>query len=68
MISAVQAQFPYLVFTLTGPVDAHHRQARFSWSGGLAGAEPIIVGFDVALAAEDGRLARILGFFDKVPA
>jgi hypothetical protein len=68
MIAAVQAQFPGYVFTLVGPVDAHHRQARFTWGLGPAGAEPAIVGFDVAVAGEDGRLRSVLGFLDKVPA
>jgi len=56
------------VFTLLGPVDAHHRQARFTWGLGPAGAEPLVIGFDVAAAAEDGRLQTVLGFLDKVPA
>jgi hypothetical protein len=68
MIGAVQGQFPGFVFTLLGPVDAHHRQARFTWGLGPAGAEPVVVGFDVAVADEDGRLSSILGFLDKVPA
>ena len=68
MIGAVQAQFPGFVFTLLGPVDAHHRQARFTWGAGPAGAEPVVVGFDVAVADEDGRLSSVLGFLDKVPA
>jgi SnoaL-like domain len=68
MIGAVQAQFPGFVFTLLGPVDAHHHQARFTWGLGPAGAEPIVVGFDVAVADEDGRLRSVLGFLDKVPA
>ena len=36
-IAAVQQQFPGFVFTAAGPVDAHHRQARFSWGLGPAG-------------------------------
>jgi len=28
----------------------------------------VVVGFDVALAGDDGRLATVLGFLDKVPA
>jgi SnoaL-like domain len=66
-IAAVQGQFPGLVFTSDGPVDAHHRQARFTWGLGPAGAEPIVVGFDVAVTDEDGRLVTVLGFLDKVP-
>ena len=36
-IAAVQAQFPGWVFAPGGPVDAHHQQARFTWTLGPAG-------------------------------
>jgi hypothetical protein len=36
--AAAQAQFPGFVFTLAGQVDAHRRQARFTW--GLAVMAP----------------------------
>jgi hypothetical protein len=39
-IGAVQDQFPGLVFTLAGPVDAHHRQARFTWVSGRRAVSP----------------------------
>lgn len=67
-IAALQAQFPGCAGTLTGPVDVHHRHARFSWAIAPAGAEPIVIGFDVAIADEDGRLAAVYGWLDKVPA
>jgi hypothetical protein len=67
-IAEVQQQFPGLVFTLAGPVDAHHRQARFTWGLGPEGAEPLVVGFDVAVADEDDKIVSVLGFLDKVPA
>jgi hypothetical protein len=67
-IGAVQAQFPGYRFTQVGPIDAHHNQARFQWGLGPAGAEPVIVGFDVAVTDADGRLCRVHGFLDKVPA
>ena len=66
-IAAVQSQFPGLALTLAGPVDAHHRQARFSWGLGPAGAEPLVVGFDVAVTNGAGQLTTVLGFLDKVP-
>jgi hypothetical protein len=51
-------------------VDTHHSQARFRWglSPGEAptGAEPVVEGFDVAVAGSDGRLTVVLGFLDKV--
>jgi hypothetical protein len=66
-IAAVQGQFPGFVFTLAGPVDAHHSQARFTWGLGPEGAEPLVIGFDVAVTDGDGRISTVLGFLDKVP-
>jgi SnoaL-like domain len=67
-IGAVQQQFPGFVFRLTGPVDAHHDQARFSWELGPAGApEAPIAGFDVAVRDDEGRLRNVHGFLDRVP-
>lgn len=66
-LAAVQDRFAGLVFRL-GPVDAHHDVARFTWELGPAGGESLVVGFDVMTAAEDGRIATVVGFLDKVPA
>jgi hypothetical protein len=55
------------VFTLASPVDAHHRQARFSWGLRPEGAEPLVVGFDVAVIDENDKISTVLGFVDKVP-
>lgn len=67
-IAAVQAQFPGFVFTKVGAVDAHHRQARFAWGLGPEGADPLVIGFDVAVTDENGRIDSVLGFLDKIPA
>ncbi len=66
-IHAVQEQFPGFVFSRVGAEDSHHQQTRFSWGLGWADREPVIVGFDVAVTDEDGRLTNVLGFLDKVP-
>ena len=68
MIGAVQEQFPGFTFRLAGPVDGHHNQVRFGWELGPAGAEAPIVGFDVAVIDDAGRIETVLGFLDKVPA
>jgi len=68
MIGAVQQQFPGFRFRLAGPVDGHHNQARFGWELGPAGSPAPIVGFDVAVSDEEGRITSVLGFLDKVPA
>lgn len=67
-IAAVQDRFPEFVFRLVGAVDAHHDQARFSWELGPADQEAPIVGFDVVLTDGAGRIQKVLGFLDKVPA
>jgi hypothetical protein len=68
LIAAAQSQFPGLVFTPAGPVDAHHRQVRFRWALGPAGGESLVEGFDVAVLDEENKITTVLGFLDKVPA
>jgi SnoaL-like protein len=68
LIGAAQQQFAGLVFTLGGPVDANHNQARFTWHLGPAGGEPVVIGFDVVVLDSAGQIASVHGFLDKVPA
>lgn len=63
-IAEVQAQFPGLAFTLAGPVDAHHDVARFTWNLG----DGLVIGFDVLVLGAGGRISKVYGFLDKVPA
>ena len=67
-IAAVQAQFPGFVFCQLSEMDAHHQQARFGWGLGAPGAEPMIEGFDVVVIDDEGRIERVYGFLDRVPA
>src|SRR3954452_20339061 len=67
-IGAVQGRFPGFVFRLTGPVDGHHDQLRFSWELGPAGRPAPIAGSDVAVTDGNGRLRTVLGFLDRVPS
>ncbi|GAA2160564.1 hypothetical protein GCM10010403_08290 [Glycomyces rutgersensis] len=67
-IAGAHQQFPGWVFSLLGPVDGHGAQARFTWGLGPAGEEPPVVGFDVVVLDEEGRIAQVLGFLDKVPS
>jgi hypothetical protein len=66
-IAAVHVQFPGFVFTQVGSVDAHHDVARFNWGLGPAGAEPVVIGFDVVVLDAQGRISAVAGFLDKVP-
>jgi hypothetical protein len=68
LIAAVQQQFPGMRFGPVGDVDAHHDVCRFRWALGPEGAEPLVIGFDVATVGPDGRITGVQGFLDKVPA
>jgi hypothetical protein len=66
LIAAVQQQFAGCAFRLSGPVDGHHDQARFTWTLG-PGQDELVVGFDVVRLDDAGRITEVLGFLDKVP-
>jgi hypothetical protein len=68
LIAGVQQQFPGMRFGPVGDVDAHHDVCRFRWGLGPEGAEPLVIGFDVATVGPDGRITGVQGFLDKVPA
>jgi hypothetical protein len=68
LIAGAQQQFPGMKFRPVGDVDAHHDVCRFQWGLGPAGAEPLVIGFDVAAIAADGRITTVHGFLDRVPA
>jgi hypothetical protein len=67
-VAGAQQMFSGMAFTLAGAVDANHNQARFTWHLGPAGEEPVVIGFDVAVANAEGKLTSVHGFLDKVPA
>ncbi|HEY4199094.1 MAG TPA: nuclear transport factor 2 family protein [Devosiaceae bacterium] len=67
LIAGVHSQFPGFRFQLLGRPDGHGAHGRFSWGLGPDGAEPLIEGTDFVEIA-DGRLRRVTGFLDKVPA
>ena len=68
VIAGVREQFPGHTFKLLGNVDAHHQIARFTWElVPDGGGESVVIGFDVAVVTEDGRLRNVYGFLDKVP-
>jgi hypothetical protein len=66
-IAATQERFPGFTFSLAGPVDAHHNQARFQWHAGPAETPDTYVGFDVIVTG-DGRIRNVYGFADAGPA
>lgn len=67
MIGAVHERFPGFVFTLLGKPDGFGDNVRFSWWLGLPDDEILIEGTDF-VRVEDGKIAGVTGFLDKVPA
>lgn len=67
VIAAVRDRFPGFVFTAIDDPDGHHQQVRFRWGLGPRDAEPLVIGFDVVIVDDDGRIKDVRGFLDKVP-
>ena len=67
LIGAVQERFPDFRFSLLGKPDGFGSNVRFSWGLGPEGGEPPIKGTDFVTVV-DGRLERVVGFLDQVPA
>ena len=65
MIAGAQQQFPEHRFTLIAGPDRHHDRVRFSWALSANGGEPVAVGVDFAILAEDGRMRSITGFLEQ---
>ena len=65
MIAGLRQQLPDCAFRLVGPLQQHHDVARFCWQLGPAAGPPLVSGLDVAFFAADGRLRRLVGFFDE---
>ena len=69
LIGAAQQQFAGLQFVRGATYDEHHSIVRFTWDLVPApGAEPVVVGFDVAEVNPDGQISNVYGFIDKMPA
>jgi hypothetical protein len=62
-IVSKQRSRPGTVIEVTGPVDAHHDWASFRWRA-RQGELTLVSGFDCVQFAVDGRLQRVVGFFD----
>ncbi len=67
LIAGVHERFPGFRFTLKGDAAGFADRLRFSWTLGPDGIEAPIEGTDFVEIAE-GRMARVTGFLDKVPA
>jgi hypothetical protein len=67
MLAGVQAKFPGFVLKRISKIDHHNDAVRFSWSLGPADGPSVVEGVDFCALAQDGRLASVAGFIDKMP-
>jgi hypothetical protein len=67
LVAGVHERFPGYRFRRAGTVDAFRDRVRFRWELGPSSGEIFVDGTDFALVV-DGRLHRVTGFFDRVPA
>jgi SnoaL-like domain len=68
VIAGAQGQFPGYTFKLLANAESNHNIARFSWE--LipdGGGESLVIGSDVAVFGDDGKIRSVYGFLDKVP-
>ncbi len=68
IIAAFQKQAPGAHIVRTSGIDQHHHQIRFSWSMVSADGSTAIAGIDAGELDDDGRIARIAGFWAEPPA
>lgn len=64
-IAAVRTRRPNTRIELTSGIDAHHDVLRFSWQRVHDDGSLVVGGIDIAII-EDGRILRMIGFFDVV--
>jgi hypothetical protein len=66
-IAGFQQQFPGHRIVMTSGVDAHGSHFRFAWALADADGNVVMEGVDFGEVADDGRIARITGFFGPLP-
>jgi len=67
LVQGVQQKFPAYRFRRAGGADGFGDHVRFRWELAPEGGESFVEGTDFGEVV-DGRLHRVTGFFDKVPA
>lgn len=64
-IAATQAQLAGGRVEVTSEPVRHHDSAFFRWSMTDAAGTTVLTGWDVVQLDDDGRIARLTGFFDQ---
>ena len=67
MVETIYEHYPNHRFRRASDIDAHHDSLRIGWELVSPDGNVVIAGTDVGLVDDDGRLARITGFFGPLP-
>jgi hypothetical protein len=67
LVKGVQEKFSQYRFRRVGQADAFRDRVRFRWELAPEGGDVFVDGTDFGVIVE-GRLHRVTGFFDRVPA
>jgi SnoaL-like domain len=67
MVGALRESHAGYSLRLSSAIDQHHDRLRFEWEILDADGGTYLSGVDLAVLADDGRLASITGFFGSVP-
>ncbi len=65
-VRSFRKKFPHASVRRTSGVDSHHNLHRYSWAIDV-GSKLLVAGYDVAETDQDGKVARVLGFFGPLP-
>ena len=68
IIAGFHAQQPGARIDIASGIDQHHNQIRFAWTFVQADGKTAVEGIDAGELAEDGKIARIVGFWGAPPA
>ncbi len=68
LIQAFHQRMPGDRVVRASGVDEHHGIARYDWAIVDSTNDPVLVGFDIAEHAEDGRIRRVILFHGPLPA
>lgn len=63
MIDAIYQQYPEHRFRRAGDVDGHHDSVRVPWELVSPDGDVVLAGTDFGILGDDGRFARVTGFF-----
>ncbi|MGY6501788.1 MAG: nuclear transport factor 2 family protein [Acidimicrobiales bacterium] len=66
LMATVHRNFPGYVFHRTGPVEPLGRWFRFGWEFRDDAGTILAAGTDIAESGDDGRLVRIVSFYDHL--